>query len=192
MDHLSPEELGAYMSDALEGAERTAAELHLVSCRECRAEMIAAQGAVAGVRDSKLPSRRLAVFAGLAAAAAIAVVILPRGEPAYEPARVERSAPSETAIDTGALTIVSPSVDGQLENVARQFVWNASSGASYKITVTDSTGRPVWTANTGDTAIAIPSSVQLPPGGQFFWYVDALRSDGRSITSGINRFRAVR
>jgi hypothetical protein len=69
------------------------------------------------------------------------------------------------------------------------FRW-ASEGAAaqYRVTLRDAGGRPLWNRETTDTSAMLDSSVVLLPGSTYFWYVDALRSDGQSLTSGTVRF----
>ena len=186
MDHLSSEELSAYLSNTMNTVERENVERHLVSCTECRAELIEGQRAIAHIPDRKRVSRRWYGIAGLAAAAAILVAVWPHGEATLTPA-AERN---NTSGSGGSVTIVSPAPDARLDASTRSFTWRRDDGSSYKITVTDETGRSVWSQITTDTTIALPNTVQLARDGRYFWYVDALRPDGRSVTSGINSFNA--
>jgi hypothetical protein len=190
VEHLSSEELAAFLADSLTDAERKEAERHLVSCAECRSELIEGQRAISSLPSKRLDRRWFAV-AGVAAAAAIVIIFLPRTELIRNPAGVEREVQSATT-DAGAVSIVSPSADGELAALPGTFVWRKNDDASYKITVTDASGRPVWSAATSDTSIALPDTVRLARATQFFWYVDALRSDGRSVTSGVNNFHTPR
>jgi hypothetical protein len=190
MDHLSSEELSAYLSNTMNTVEREDVERHLVACTECRAELIEGQRAVANIPQKKLVNRPWYGIAGLAAAAAILVAVWPHDETALTTQRVERNNPPLSP--AAAVTIVSPAPDGRLEASSRSFTWRRDDGSSYKITVTDETGRSAWSQTTPDTTIALPDTIQLIPGGRYFWYVDALRPDGRSVTSGINSFNAAR
>jgi hypothetical protein len=45
----------------------------------------------------------------------------------------------------------------------------------------------VWLHETVDTAVSLPPDVALEPGGSYYWYVDALDSDGVSLTTGTRR-----
>ena len=58
----------------------------------------------------------------------------------------------------------------------------------YRVTVTDRDGAPVWTHDTEEGAARIPATAGLRPGESYFWYVDAIREDGRSATTGVRRF----
>jgi hypothetical protein len=189
VEHLSSEELGAYLSNSLSDAEREAVERHLASCGECRAELVEGQRAVATAPGGRRGSRSRFYVLGLAAAAAVAFAIWPRTDFRPGPEVVERNAPAREA---GNVTVVSPAAEAEVGASAPAFTWKSNDGASYKITVTDAAGVPLWSASTSDTTIVMPSTIQLSRGQQYFWYVDALRTDGRSVTSGVNGFRTAR
>ena len=188
MDHLSSEELGAYLSNVASEIERENIERHLVSCDECRAELVESQRAIATVPPARRVNRIWYGLIGLAAAAAIVIAVWPRGDIERAPQPVERNTPP--AASAGAVAIVSPAPDGPLDASSRTFTWRRDDGSSYKITVTDETGKSIWSQTTSDTTAVLPLSIELTPGSRYFWYVDALRPDGRSVTSGINGFNA--
>jgi hypothetical protein len=60
--------------------------------------------------------------------------------------------------------------------------------ATYRVTVTDTTGATRWTTETPDTAVTLPASARLEPGARYYFYVDALRADGWSVQSGPRTF----
>jgi hypothetical protein len=190
VEHLTSEQLAAFLANTLSDADRRSAEHHFVSCAECRSELIQAQRAVASA-PSKQFDRRWFGIVGLAAAAAIAVMFLPRGAAVKSSPAIEREVQTPAPADAGTVEIVSPAANGEV-TISPTFVWRRNDDASYKITVTDAAGRPAWSGATSDTSIALPDSIRLAAGAQFFWYVDALRSDGRSVTSGVNNFHTSR
>jgi len=187
VDHLSSEELGAYLSNTMSETERPAVERHLVACADCRADLIETQRATAITPDKNRSWQGRLYALGLAAAAVIAFAVWPRRDVKIGPEPVERN----RAVSDAAVAIVSPRQDGEL-NLERTFAWRRNDDASYNITVTDASGRTLWSQSTADTTAALPSSVPLSRGQQYFWYVDALRSDGRSVTSGVNGFHVSR
>jgi hypothetical protein len=190
--HLSSEELGAFLANALTDRERDAVEKHLIACTECRSDLVEAQRAVFSAPSGEHSSRRRWItVAGLAAAAVLVIAVWPRKDTTRNPDRIERNS-AVTSVAVPAVTIVSPSANGEVNEATPAFTWNRDDGSSYRITVTDEGGRPLWTESTNDTTIALPATTQLARGARFFWYVDALRPDGRSITSGINAFRTPR
>jgi hypothetical protein len=189
LEHLSSGKLGAFLANSLSDNERDEAERHLVSCAECRSDLVEAQRVLISAPSPQRASRqRWISVAGLAAAAVLLVAVWPRNDVTVNPPRVERTTPALSA----SVTIVSPAVNGEIETAKPTFTWNRDDGSSYRITVTDEGGRPLWSESTSDTTIVLPASTRLDHGARFFWYVDALRPDGRSITSGVNAFRTAR
>jgi hypothetical protein len=85
--------------------------------------------------------------------------------------------------------VVAP-VEGAIVGTAPLvFVWRDQTGKPlFRFTLTDATGGEVWTRETGDTTVTLPASVSLAPGRTYFWTVDALGSDGRSLTTRNHRF----
>ena len=192
VEHLRSEELGAFLANALTDTERDAVERHLVACAECRSDLVQAQRTIISAPSAqRAGSRRWITLASLAAAAVLIIAVWPRDDITRNPVPVERDV-SVTPVTAEAVTIVSPSANGELDEAEHTFTWNKDDGSSYRITVTDEAGRPLWTETTNDTSVVLPATTQLPRGARFFWYVDALRPDGRSVTSGINAFRTSR
>ncbi|HEX6574871.1 MAG TPA: zf-HC2 domain-containing protein [Gemmatimonadaceae bacterium] len=190
VEHLSSEELSAYLTNSLNAAERENVERHLTVCAECRSELIEGQRAIASAPPAKKVSRSWFALAGLAAAAAVLIMVWPKGEIGRSPQHIERISPPSTIAPS--VSIVSPASDAVLDASTRTFTWKRDDGSSYRVTITDQAGRPVWSQATQDTTVALPDSIRLAADSRYFWYVDALRPDGRSVTSGINSFHTSR
>jgi hypothetical protein len=70
------------------------------------------------------------------------------------------------------------------------FTWHALPEATtYRVTITRADGDSVWAALTADTTAHTPAGLLSPSEGQYYWYVDALLADGRSVAAPIRRFR---
>lgn len=193
MEHLSSEEMGAFLANSLSDSERDAVERHLVECAECRSELVQGQRAVASAPQSKrLRQSRFVLIGGLAAAAVLLITLMPRDASVRPGTPVERDASGLTLPAAARVEIVSPPVNGELDTSSRMFTWKRDGSSAYNLTVTDESGRTLWSGSTSDTTITLPADVRLERDTRFFWYVDALRSDGRSITSGVNAFRTPR
>lgn len=179
MTHLSPEALAGYLDDDLPGEERGQVELHLASCAECRAEL-------AEVRRLQRVRRRrqwITVLVPVAAAAALLVIALPRqtATPSGIRSRPEAEQP---------LGVVSPAPSTEAAPGPIAFTWrSAGPGAGYTFTLQEADGRVVWTSALADTVTFLPDSVVLGPGRTWFWFVDVLLPDGRSLSTGIQRLR---
>jgi hypothetical protein len=179
MMHLSPEALAGYLDDDLPGEEQRQVELHLASCAECRDEL-------AELRRLQLGRRRQWVVVLVPAAAAAAVllaIVLPRQ--AETPSGIRAGPTAEPP-----LAIVSPVSSDEIAPGPLAFTWrSAGPGASYSFTLQEADGRVVWTSRVADTVAVLPDSVALSPGLTWFWFVDALLPDGRSLSTGVRRLR---
>jgi anti-sigma factor RsiW len=179
MMHLSPGAVAGYLDDDLPGEEQRQVELHLAACAECRAEL-------AEIRRLQLGRRRHWVMVLVAAAAAAAVLLaiaLPRQ--AGSPSDIRAGPTAESP-----LAIVSPVPSAEIAPGPIAFTWrSAGAGASYTFTLQEANGRVVWTSRVADTVAVLPDSVALSPGLTWFWFVDALLPDGRSLSTGVRRLR---
>lgn len=181
--HLSPDEVTAYVTGNLSGTERFRIEQHLATCPECVAE-------VAAVHRATRPARqgRSALVAGLAAAAVLVLWLQVRPDPIGNGAD-ELRAPANAV--SSRVEVIQPA-DGAPLTSTGKLLWRSSPKAvTYRLTVTDQAGKEVWSITTPDTSVA-PPTVQLARNTVYFWYVDALLPDGSSNTSGVYRFRVSR
>jgi Putative zinc-finger len=186
-DHLSAADAAAYLDGRLDPADRAHAEAHLADCNECRHElvelrvMLATRGTSDGAAVVRR-RRRLSVPLGMAAAAVLLITVattLRRSNPIVE------RAPS----DAGSARLATHGPRDGVSSERVVFVWaSAEPGSSYRLTVTDSAGAPVWSTSTTDTVLALPAATKLLSGRRYHWYVDALVGDGHTITSGVRSF----
>ena len=167
MTHLSAEALAGYLDDGLPIDERGPVELHLASCAVCRDELTEIR------RLQRLRHRRLwtpVLISAAAAAAVLLAVALPR-----------------RATTTSN---ISPAPSAEIASGRVTFVWrSAGPGASYTFTVQEADGRVVWTSPLADTVATLPDSLALAPGRTWFWFVDVLLPNGRSLSTGVQRLR---
>ncbi len=177
--HLETGEVASYLDRALAPDEQARVEAHLADCADCRRELIE----VSRLRHARFRSRWWVLGPALAAAAAALLFVTrspdtPATEPVLrdggEPAlTIGLVAPGDSAVSPGSLT----------------FTWrSAAPRASYRLTLSDERGDVVWSATSIDTTQRPPSRVSWRTGRTYFWYVDALLPDGRSVTSGVRRF----
>jgi hypothetical protein len=88
-----------------------------------------------------------------------------------------------------AVSVVAPT-EGEDISGTPAFTWRAVPGATaYRITVSRADGDSVWAATVRDTTARPPASVALPEGDLYYWYVDVLLADGRSIGGTAHEFR---
>lgn len=183
--HLNAEEVAAFLDRRNTAAERASVEAHLADCHECRVE-VAAVRRMMSVSSIRRPM--LLVPAGLAAAAAIAFIAISLQRDSGPPTERVRALVPASADATARIEVVSP-VDGDTIALARAaLTWSAIAGEpTYRLTVTDASGQTLYTSTTTDTVLLLPGNV-LKPHSIHFWYVDALRADGRAASTGVRRF----
>jgi len=183
--HLTPEDLAAYLGGSMAPGDSLQVEGHLSACRSCRHEM------VNGRRLLRSRPRERPWLAGAAAAAAVAMLVLRAVGTAGPGEDVLRSEGAATEISSQRIAVVAP-VDGGRVAPGDAFIWHAEPDAPlYRVTITDASGRSLWTSDTADTTFRLPPDLALAQGGRYFWFVDALSSKARSLTSGTRSFRMV-
>ena len=175
MAHLSPEELAGYLDNDLPRNEKGPVELHLASCGECRTEL----AEIRRLQRQRLRRQRLPVLVPLAAAAVLALaIVIPRQD--TSPSEIRSGGRGDES-----LGIVSPAPSAETASGRISFIWrSAGPGASYTITLQEHDGRPVWTSSLTDTVTVLPDSIVLVPGRTWYWTVDALLPNGRSVSTG--------
>ncbi len=184
-NHLESGEVAAYLDRALPRTERERVEAHLADCTECRREVIE----VSRLRHTSASQRRWLLFAPGAAAAAILIAVLVRPADTPGPGPVLRDGGEEPGL---TVSLVAPTDSAIVEGRAVAFTWrSAGSGVSYRVTVTDARGDVVWSGAALDTTARLPGP-RLRAGRPYFWYVDVLLPDGRSVTSNVRHFTVSR
>jgi hypothetical protein len=186
--HLNDADIAAYLDGVVPDGDRKSVEAHLASCDACRMEVAASQDAVSTAPRIGTRSRIPVRWIGLFAAAALVVVAV------STLSRTTSSGYSERGTATGlpgvqrVVAIVSPADNSALGS-DRRLVWRSEgTGATYRITIGDDSGQPLHSASLPDTTFVIPESLSLESGTKYFWYVDAITSEGTTATSGLNSF----
>lgn len=188
-ENISPEEMAAYIDGRLSAEERATVEERLARSPELRAELVAATRLVSTHEESRARRPfiwRSATLLVTAAAAVALIAVLPRYRGFHQaPVPTERRADAE---DGGRVRLLTPADAAVVPIASARFSWHPEGDASYRITIADASGATVWTTLTSDTTVTLPSAMSLRPGNHYYWYVDALRADGSSVTSGSQSF----
>ncbi|HYT84792.1 MAG TPA: hypothetical protein VEK86_15125 [Gemmatimonadales bacterium] len=170
------------------GAEaRAPVVAHLLTCPRCRT-LVKATAEVAARMPAAVESRgrawrRWTVPLGVAAAAALLVVLLPhRGDDGStgglrEPPLTSTVAPAPIA-PRATVTRVN------------RFIWSSVPHAErYRLRLYDGEGTVAWRTETTDTVAVLPDSVALSPGVSYFWRVEAETEWRRWAGSDLIEFR---
>ena len=127
---------------------------------------------------------------GRAAAAALAFVMLyVSRDPGSATERLRTPGVTLPAESLSRIAVLSPADGDTIGTGTPAMLWSAVTGEpTYRLTLTDASGQPVWTTTTTDTSVTLSPTVVLQSRTTYFWYVDALRADGRAASTGVRRF----
>ena len=185
--HLSVATIASYVDGTLDAESRADADRHLATCALCRGELTGVADLVADLPSARRGRGWRTIAGALAAAAVVGVLFMSPSRAPDGAGTTERTTRSAAA----TLEIVEPRADGATISALRdgRIAWRAvERQATYRVTVTDTTGATRWSADTPDTTVVIPPSAGLAPGARYYLYVDALRADGWSLQSGPRMF----
>jgi hypothetical protein len=179
-DHLQVDEVTGYLAGTLSPTMRDRVGRHLADCEECTAEIVAVHRLR---RRDRTPVRWVAAAA---AAAAVAGLVL------FGPGLVHRPLSSEPLVrgsEPSVVSAISPADGAELSGAA-DFAWHGTPGATaYRISVSRVDGDSVWAATTRDTTLRVSPDLLRAGPGRYYWYVDVLLDDGRSVTGPVHEFR---
>jgi hypothetical protein len=175
-DHLEAATVAAFAEQRLSGEALDAAERHLAQCSTCRREVAQV---VRVLRVSPLWTRPAVQLA-----AAVLVIVIGLWPKAGDPGL--RSDPASSA-----LTVIGPDSTASAGDPLT-FAWHAvGPNTRYEFSLADASGSRIFSTGSPDTLITLPDSVRLEQGRTYQWFVDALRPDGQSTTSGLRFIRIV-
>lgn len=182
-EHVTNSALAAYLDRRLPAADRTRLVRHLTVCDECRHEVSETQALLA-----RRGRKRWFAAAALVAAAALLVMVL---RPVVAPPDPPPTVAVREGGRTSTLTAYGPV--GELRGDSVRLLWAAAPGATvYRVTVSASGGRAIWSGSTADTTVILPDSARLVPGSAYFWVADALLANGTTRSTGLRGFQIVR
>jgi anti-sigma factor RsiW len=182
--HLEVDQVAGYLASSLSPTQRAGVQAHLAECAECRAELVE-------VNRLRRPNRARTrwVIPAAAAAAAFALVLMgPRL------AREETSSPPPVRGGEGGpvVSVVAPADGAELAGLPT-FTWRGVTGATaYRLSVSRADGDSVWAVTVRDTSARAPESARPAAPDTYYWYVDVLLADGRSVAGTAHEFRITR
>ena len=189
-DHLSIMDAAAFVDGRLSRLQRLEAEAHLSHCAECRAEIADVSNLLASAPLRRV-RRPAALWSAAALASAAALVFLVARPTSDLSQRSAARSPERAPTGVPLPATLEARVPAAMSTVGREelhFVWRHDDGATYHVFVADAAGAPLFDLITRDTSVTPPRSVVLLPGVRYYWYVDALRANGTSLSSGPNAF----
>jgi anti-sigma factor RsiW len=196
---LSPSELAGFLDRDLDSEGRRRVEAHLDDCAACRGELAdvarladAFRSPAQGIVQPQESRSRRRVWGGIALggalAASLAMLMLlgppaPSSSPAAQPVRAPTTGEGLARIDV----LTAPEmVGGATDSLV--FTWHSVGADVYRFALLSESGEPLWTRETGDTSLSLPSTVVLTPGHAYWWRVDAT-AEGVVATSGARLLR---
>jgi len=160
--------------------ERAAAIEHLAACPQCRDEALTAARVVRSEGTRK--AKRVGASAVTVAVLAVAVMVYSRSTPTDStgPILRESNRPSASA----SIGVHAPRSTAEAGVIV--FAWQSMGpDVRYRFSLTRSDGSEVWNGGTVDTTLTLLPDVTLSVGETYFWWVDALLLDGRSVTTDL-------
>ena len=177
--HLDPAQIASYLDHLVNPVDRVVVESHCATCPECRAELREVHRVIR-TAPVRLP-RYTAVMLPLAAAALLAITLIPTG-PEPIPAHREGAA----AIPPGPMPMAPAGESGRPSRLA----WSSVRDAEvYEAILFDSTGAVLWSVTQADTVVALPDSIVLRRGHRYYWMVRARTGWDRWVSSALTGFR---
>jgi anti-sigma factor RsiW len=181
--HLQEDEIVAFVDGVLVGEERTRVQEHLVTCAQCRAEIVEVSSIVRALPASRRAGRHIWIPSAAAAAAAV-VLLLAWPPPSEDPNRPERR--EEAVTTTVAPRPVTPL--GGVDSAA-VLVWTSVPHADrYRVRLFDSEGTVIWQAEIEDTVARVPTSATLKARLSYYWKVEAHTGFDRWAASDLVEF----
>jgi hypothetical protein len=182
--HMTPDTIAAFAEGRIDAGSREAVERHLATCEECRRDVVHI------IRLRRRTVRTWAIPAGVIATAAVLLLMVIDRRDARP--GVDQPVVRNTSVPGTTLGVVAPDSVVTIGGAGLRFVWRpVEPGARYQLTITTESGSRIYSAGTTDTIMLLPAGVSLDPGRTYLWFVDALRHDGRSVTTGVRVLRTL-
>jgi hypothetical protein len=179
---ISASEMAAFIDGRLSGDELARMHSRLGVDTDARKEFIESSRIIGSApRRNRIPIRWLSI--GAVAAAAAIIVFLPTDNSQRTPLVATERRTSVEATDR--VELLSPADGESFEKTATSLSWRSIDGATYRVVLSDPTGRILFAKSTTDTVVVVPANLLQTVEHSVYWSVDALAPDGSSVTSGV-------
>ena len=188
-DHISPNQIAAYVDRGLSAQAREDVERHFDACDHCRAEANESArlaDTLTLINAAKPRPRRarqwlsVGISGAIAAAALLAFLVNPQRTRNATVSTVERG--RDSGEGRTLIRGISPAVNAITGAEGLVFRWHSSPAAVYKFTLLTQSGEPIFSTDTQDTLANVPDSVVLTSGQNYFWRVDGTENGVVSST----------
>jgi hypothetical protein len=193
-DCLEEDAVAGFVEGRLTPEQRAPVITHLLICARCRStvaatgRLLAEEAVTKAIAGGAAPRwKHWSLSLGLAAAAAIVLLVWPRGAAVVEPVPGLRD-----SVIAGAPSPIAIAPRGSASGTDR-FVWSSVPEVDrYRLRLYNEAGALVWTAEGPDTAVSLPDSVRLSTPATYFWKVEAQTEWQRWAGSDLVEFRLLR
>jgi hypothetical protein len=185
---LDDDVIAALADGSVDASERAAALSHVADCTRCSALLGSVARAIADPAVSRevsrvaVPSRRRLYLAiPIAAAAVLALWIMPRG--------TDRAGDRHRDPVPIAAPIPTPVEPAGTVAQAVSFRWRSVAGArQYRVILFNQRGDVLFESQTADTSAPLPRNITIVAGRAYLWKVEARLGFDRSIASDLQEF----
>jgi hypothetical protein len=196
--HLNANDLAGYLERQLDSAQQQRIVAHLDGCAVCREELAqvarlvdAIGGAGPAPATARAPASRplwMRLALGSAIAAGLGFVVFRALGPVESVPVVAPVRAPATGEGLGRIEVLFPSDSPGIGSDSLVFRWRSVGADVYRFALLSESGEELWTGETQDTAISLPPSLVLTPGGGYWWRVDAV-ADGITASTGARPLR---
>lgn len=208
--HLTEYDIASYLERKGVPEQRLRMEQHLADCAACAADLAAAVRVLnsigkadppelpgpifreaLGARAQKKPWSlnffrssspfRYALAGILVASVGWWVVTSNRRE---QPSKFRSSSSSPT------VELILPPDEAVIAAIPVRFQWQPSSNAlQYRLTLFDDEGTRIWQGESAENHLTAPATVAFEAGKIYLWTIEAILSNGLTLTSNLSSFR---
>ena len=211
MNHISETEILLYLNNQLPDESRKEIEKHISTCSDCRSELWEmaqfkkkmnaadppevseeylkkAEDLIYGKKEETV--KKVFSRSKIILAAAVILIALFLGFILFQLNSGSVETERFRSYNEGlAVSPVLPEDETEIKDSTVEFKWHPVENAiTYRLTLFNANGEELWDKQVQDTVQVLTNEVSLEPGNQYLWRIEAVFSDQRQITSGLQSF----